>query len=134
MTQSMRKFASRRAFTLIELLVVIGIIVLLISILIPVVGKVREKAQVASVQAQINSIDSAIQAYSIAFGGALPGPGERASHRVARRRPVATPDVPRQKPARHEVERAQHEQALGAERLGERRREEAGKTTPRSPA
>ena len=66
--------SGRRAFTLIELLVVIGIIVLLISILIPVVGKVREKAQIASVQSQINSIDSAVQAYSIAFGGALPGP------------------------------------------------------------
>lgn len=62
-----------RAFTTIELLVVIGIIVLLISILIPLVGKVRQSAQSASTAAFIAQLSTAIENYHQDFK-AYPGP------------------------------------------------------------
>jgi len=52
-----------RGFTLIELLVVIGIIILLISILLPVAGRVKIQAQSAKTQATMASIASAIERY-----------------------------------------------------------------------
>jgi prepilin-type N-terminal cleavage/methylation domain-containing protein len=68
-----RPGTSNRGFTLTEILVVIGIIVLLISILVPVVSKVRKSAQVASVQAQLNTLVGNITQYQQDFS-ALPGP------------------------------------------------------------
>ena len=65
--------ARRRGFTLIELLVTLGIIVLLISILLPVVSRVRKTAQKASVEAELQSISSAIEQYQQTYG-AYPGP------------------------------------------------------------
>jgi len=61
------------AFTLVELLVVIGIIVLLISITIPVVGRVKAAAEEASTRALVQSLDGAIQNYFNNFK-AYPGP------------------------------------------------------------
>lgn len=59
-----RHHSSRRGgFTLIELLVVIGIILLLISILMPVVSRVRLAAYDASTQSQMQRIMQACESY-----------------------------------------------------------------------
>src|SRR5688572_12134261 len=63
----------RRGFTLAELLVVIGIIALLVSILVPVIGRVRISGQAADTAALIRAIDAACQTYQ-SDHQAYPGP------------------------------------------------------------
>ena len=74
---------SRRAFTLVELLVVIGIIALLISILMPALGRVRDQANRIKCMAHLRSIMQGIIMYSAEnkqslpwcnWGGNMPGP------------------------------------------------------------
>lgn len=55
--------SSSRGFTLAELLVVIGIILLLISILVPTVARVRKAGQATDTKALISAIDGACQMY-----------------------------------------------------------------------
>jgi type II secretory pathway pseudopilin PulG len=69
----MNRSPGRGGFTTIELLVTIGIIVLLISILIPVVSRVREAAKRADTSAWIAQLSGAIEAYHQDFK-AYPGP------------------------------------------------------------
>lgn len=64
------------AFTLIELLTVIAIIGILASILIPVVGKVREHAHRAQCGSNMRQVGLAALAYESEYGH-LPGPTER---------------------------------------------------------
>lgn len=64
--------STRQAFTLVELLVVIGIIALLISILLPAMGRARAQAQSVSCLANLRSIGQSINLYAAANRGSLP--------------------------------------------------------------
>src|SRR5690625_776919 len=66
----------KNAFTLIELLTVIAIIGILASILIPVVGQVRENAHRVQCGSNMRQVGQAILTYESEFG-VLPGPTER---------------------------------------------------------
>lgn len=63
----------RHGFTLVELLIVIGIIAVLISILLPAVGKVRVAAQKVATQNTINRLVNGCEQYFQDYG-AYPGP------------------------------------------------------------
>jgi prepilin-type N-terminal cleavage/methylation domain-containing protein len=55
---------AKRAFTIIELLVVISIIALLISILLPAVGKARDNAKVAVSRSNVRQLGVALHSYA----------------------------------------------------------------------
>ncbi|HEX8913801.1 MAG TPA: type II secretion system protein [Humisphaera sp.] len=63
---------SRAAFTLVELLVVIGIIALLMSILLPTLGRVREQAAAVSCASNMRQWGVAFHVYADANQGRLP--------------------------------------------------------------
>ena len=64
--------ARRAAFTLVELLVVIGIIALLISILLPALGKARKQALNTNCMSNLRTIGQAIQIYAAENKGKVP--------------------------------------------------------------
>jgi prepilin-type N-terminal cleavage/methylation domain-containing protein len=64
----------RAGFTLIELLVVIGIIVVLVGILVPVVGRARASGQSATCLSNLRQIHVAFHLYADANKTSLPDP------------------------------------------------------------
>ena len=64
----------RRAFTLAELLVVIGIIAVLISLLLPALGRARESARSVQCQSNVRNILQAMRLYATENEDALPAP------------------------------------------------------------
>ncbi len=71
-TFDMHSLRRRAAISLPELLVVIGIIALLISIVVPVVGKARAAASRVKCAAQLAQLGHAFQGYLNDFGGKVP--------------------------------------------------------------
>lgn len=64
---------SRQGFTLLELIVVVGIIIVLISILIPALSGSRMQAQIADTKSQLAGLSSGCEQYQQIFQ-AYPGP------------------------------------------------------------
>src|SRR3954470_17029165 len=67
-----RRRVRSRGFTLVELLVVIGIIAVLISVLLPTLGKARQAANSLSCQSSERSIGQLMQMYAAGNHGYLP--------------------------------------------------------------
>jgi prepilin-type N-terminal cleavage/methylation domain-containing protein len=61
-----------KAFTLVELLVVIGIIAVLISILLPAMGKAREAANRTNCLSNLHSISQMLNMYAVTYKGKVP--------------------------------------------------------------
>jgi prepilin-type N-terminal cleavage/methylation domain-containing protein len=68
-----RRGRKRGGFTLVELLVVISIIALLVSILLPALGRAREQARRVVCAANLNQGMMCIRMYSFEENGRLPG-------------------------------------------------------------
>lgn len=71
-TQSNRTQSNRNGFTLVELLVVISIIALLISILLPSLGKAREQAKAVKCAANLRAVGQGVATYLAENNGVFP--------------------------------------------------------------
>src|SRR5215213_10091421 len=96
--------ARRRGFTLVELLVVIGIIAVLISILLPTLGKARESAKRTQCLSNLRQISIFINMYATAYKGLVPlgtssggsaGCAEALSYQITAASATPDPDPPK---------------------------------------
>lgn len=62
----------RRGFTLVEMLIVIGIIAVLLSILLPTLGRAREQARMVKCLSNLQQLGNAFQMYLNNNGGCFP--------------------------------------------------------------
>jgi prepilin-type N-terminal cleavage/methylation domain-containing protein len=67
-----RRDGKHRAFTLIELLVVVAVVALLLSLLLPALGRARRQAQIVRVHADLRQICVALDAYGLGNREKLP--------------------------------------------------------------
>jgi len=74
----MKMDQKRNAFTIVELLVVIGIIAILAGLLLPVLGRVKEKGRITRAKAEVNNLASAVAQYQSAYT-VLPAPDAAAT-------------------------------------------------------
>jgi len=81
----------KRGFTLVELLVVVAITALLISLLLPAINKVRNKAQVLKCSANLRSIGQGFALYVSDNRGFLPPLNSDASRVPTSEQDIATP-------------------------------------------
>jgi prepilin-type processing-associated H-X9-DG protein/prepilin-type N-terminal cleavage/methylation domain-containing protein len=72
----------RAAFTLVELLVVIGIIALLISVLLPALGKAREAANTVKCASNLRTVGQGIAIYVAEFRNTYPAAYLYVGHKV----------------------------------------------------
>ena len=74
-----RRRPNRDGFTLIELLVVVAIIAVLISILLPSLGKAREQARAVKCAANMRQWGIGVSLYAASYDGVLPAKGDDGS-------------------------------------------------------
>ena len=63
---------TRRPFTLVELLIVCAIILSLMALLAPALGRAKEKARTVSTTTRMGTLQSALTAYIASYGGPPP--------------------------------------------------------------